>query len=488
VHCHVRSKMVPKIVRSAVGVFFEYDTPRIVHIRSKKVGVINRFIQLVIIGYVIGYAIVYKKGYQEFDDVQGAVTTKLKGVALTNLSLPGLHDRIWDVVDYVVPSQENSAFFVTTNLIITENQTMRTCEEDPSVYGADCTQDPGVCIKGQPLEAGDGYMTGNCINSTRQNNTKVCEVFAWCETEVEKDPPNPPVLSESSNFTVFIKNNVEFPKFGVKRRNIPSFTDAAKYLKTCRYDSGSNSICPVFRLETITQGAKIVNYQDIATQHSTPLYYYKSFNRSCQMAAMRNIIGYNKTELTTCRFKLNHPPDKFCPIFILSDIVSLAGERYDDMAQKGGVIQIVIQWDCNLDYSQDECNPAYTFRRLDTKDDIVSPGYNFRYAHFYKDAVGTESRTLYKAYGIRFIITVQGRAGKFNFVPLMLNVGSGLALLSIATILCDIVVLYILKARSIYREKKYLEVIGDDAYKTLEGDVSYNHSMEGEEANRNRSQ
>jgi P2X purinoceptor 4 len=42
------------ILQSAIAVFFEYDTPRIVHIRSKKVGVINRFIQLVIIGYVIG--------------------------------------------------------------------------------------------------------------------------------------------------------------------------------------------------------------------------------------------------------------------------------------------------------------------------------------------------------------------------------------------------------------------------------------------------
>ena len=43
------------IVRSAVGVFFEYDTPKIVHIRSKKVGVINRLIQFAILAYVIGY-------------------------------------------------------------------------------------------------------------------------------------------------------------------------------------------------------------------------------------------------------------------------------------------------------------------------------------------------------------------------------------------------------------------------------------------------
>ena len=31
--------------------------------------------------------------------------------------------------------------------------------------------------------------------------------------------------------------------------------------------------------------------------------------------------------------------------------------------------------------------------------------------------------------------------------------------------ICDIIVLYVLKARSLYREKKYLQVEGDDAYK-----------------------
>ena len=52
------------------------------------------------------YAIVYKKGYQEFDDVQGAVTSKVKGVVYTNFThVPGLDGRIWDVADYVIPPQ-----------------------------------------------------------------------------------------------------------------------------------------------------------------------------------------------------------------------------------------------------------------------------------------------------------------------------------------------------------------------------------------------
>ena len=40
--------------KAAIAAFFEYDTPKIVHISNKKVGVINRLIQLCIIGYIIG--------------------------------------------------------------------------------------------------------------------------------------------------------------------------------------------------------------------------------------------------------------------------------------------------------------------------------------------------------------------------------------------------------------------------------------------------
>ena len=42
------------IVKGGIRSFFEYDTPKIVHIKSIKVGLMNRFIQLLILGYVIG--------------------------------------------------------------------------------------------------------------------------------------------------------------------------------------------------------------------------------------------------------------------------------------------------------------------------------------------------------------------------------------------------------------------------------------------------
>jgi len=40
-------------VSTAIAAFVEYDTPKIVHIQSKKVGVINRLLQAVIIVYIV---------------------------------------------------------------------------------------------------------------------------------------------------------------------------------------------------------------------------------------------------------------------------------------------------------------------------------------------------------------------------------------------------------------------------------------------------
>ena len=121
------------------SIFFEYDTPKIVHIKSKKIGIFSRLIQLLIVSYIVGFVLVYKKGYQETGAVVSAVTAKLKGNLLTSFTAEelvgvreewrGLYSRVWDTTDLVVPPVENNAFFITTNLEITPNQTRGECPE-----------------------------------------------------------------------------------------------------------------------------------------------------------------------------------------------------------------------------------------------------------------------------------------------------------------------------------------------------------------------
>lgn len=45
---------------------------------------------------------------------------------------------------------------------------------------------------------------------------------------------------------------------------------------------------------------------------------------------------------------------------------------------QGGVIGVIINWNCNLDLPDSHCNPRYSFRRLDPKWAQASSGYNYR--------------------------------------------------------------------------------------------------------------
>ncbi|ERE76864.1 P2X purinoceptor 7 [Cricetulus griseus] len=342
------------------------------------------------------WVFVWEKGYQETDSVVSSVTTKAKGVAVTNTSELGF--RIWDVADYVIPAQEENSLFIMTNMIITVNQTQSTCAEIPDKTTI-CDSDSN-CTMGSTGTHSNGIGTGKCVPFNE--SVKTCEVAAWCPVENDADVPTPAFLKAAENFTLLVKNNIWYPKFNFSKRNIlPNITTS--YLKSCIYDART---------------------------------------------------------------------DPFCPIFRLGKIVEDAGHSFQDMAVEGGIMGIQVKWDCNLDRAASLCLPRYSFRRLDTRDleHNVSPGYNFRFAKYYKDLTGNEQRTLIKAYGIRFDIIVFGKAGKFDIIPTMINIGSGLALLGVATVLCDVIVLYCMKKRYYYRDKKYKYV--EDYEQGLAGEMS----------------
>ncbi|XP_060060162.1 P2X purinoceptor 5 isoform X2 [Erinaceus europaeus] len=161
--------------------------------------------------------------------------------------------------------------------------------------------------------------------------------------------------------------------------------------------------------------------------------------------------------LKSCQFG---PENLYCPIFQLGYIVNSTGSNFQELAAKGGVIGIQIMWDCDLDKAASKCHPQYNFRRLDDtfSGESISSGYNFRFARYYHDAAGVEFRTLLKVYGIRFVVMVNGKAGKFGIIPTGINVASGLALMGIASFFCDLILVNFIKKSDFYRNKKYEEV------------------------------
>ncbi|KAM4746695.1 P2X purinoceptor 4b [Anableps anableps] len=188
----------------------------------------------------------------------------------------------------------------------------------------------------------------------------------------------------------------------------------------------------------------------------------------------RNILPHiNSSYLKTCEFSRETHPD--CPIFRLKHIVSEAGEDFQDMAVKGGVLGILIDWSCDLDWWARKCFPKYTFRRLDNKHPVnnVAPGYNFRFAKYYKTAEGEEARTLIKAYGIRFDVIVFGTAGKFGIVPTIVNLGAALSFLSLVPIVADWFMLTCMKKRDLYSRQKSTYLVEESETESTSMSTTY---------------
>uniref|UniRef100_A0A1I8JEI9 ATP receptor n=1 Tax=Macrostomum lignano TaxID=282301 RepID=A0A1I8JEI9_9PLAT len=299
----------------------------------------------------------------------------------------------------------NSAFFVTTNVVITKNQSQTTCEEDKdNKWHASCKNDSD-CTKGDVHMLGWGVKTGRCVNSSREAELRVCEIYGWCPTEQDILPlgDDKVLMTRVKNFTVLIKNSVEFPKFGIKRRNILD-SMSKNYLRQCNYrpDSEVDKYCPIFKLGDIIKHGQAISQEDAKQIWITGVY----------------TGGARKLNVT-------HPP--------------------------AGMVAIDIHWECNFDYDEEFCKPEYKFRNLE--DGQVGRGWNFRHAYHYVED-GIHKRTLVKAYGIQFFISVTGRGGKFDILNFTMNLGSGLALLTLATVLCDIIVLNIMRKRKKYRQAK----------------------------------
>jgi len=142
-------------------------------------------------------------------------------------------------------------------------------------------------------------------------------------------------------------------------------------------------------------------------------------------------------------------------LFFLYQIVG--SSTIEECLQKGCIIQILIDWTCDLD--QQNCNPVRTYQKM-------ADGFNYRRADYYylPTSNGTlqEFRILQKLYGIRLLFKIIGMGGKFTILQLIITVGSGLAFLSVATLLVDTLMLTVLSNNEVFQNKKYLKFSMDE--------------------------
>uniref|UniRef100_A0A672IUV6 P2X purinoceptor n=1 Tax=Salarias fasciatus TaxID=181472 RepID=A0A672IUV6_SALFA len=251
--------MAGSFCRGRFLALFDYKTEKYIIAKNKKVGILYRLIQLSVIGYIIGWVFITKKGYQETEEaIQSSVITKVKGVSVTNTTESGL--LVWGPEDYAIPPQGDAVLFVVTSFLETPNQKLGYCAESPKVADGLCQGDED-CEEGRLVLAGNGMKSGRCLKKDGHSKG-TCEIYGWCPVE-RAFKPKGPLLTNAENFTIYIKNFIQFPKFSFSKSNVLETTDES-YLKRCRYDEERHPYCPIFRLGDITRRAGH-NFQDMAT-------------------------------------------------------------------------------------------------------------------------------------------------------------------------------------------------------------------------------
>ncbi|NXW60722.1 P2RX6 protein, partial [Eurystomus gularis] len=360
----------------------DYKTAKFSLTRTRRVGLLQRLLQLGVLGYLLGWVLLVRKGYQDTDRApRAAVVTKLKGGGngdggVVNYKAKNPENLLVVQLPRRAPVAGENVLFLVTNFIATAEQAQGVCPESPTILNATCTEDAD-CPVGNPVVHGNGIKTGKCVMFNTTHST--CEIYGWCPLE-NNTLPRKPLLAEAENFTLFIKNTVHFTKFNFSKCNTLQTNDPT-YFKSCTYD-------PLF--------------------------------------------------------------NPFCPIFRVRDMVEAAGETFGDLALLGGSIGVRIKWDCDLDRPAACCQPQYSFSLQDRS-------YNFRTASYYWDSQRRLYRNLLKLYGIRFDISVHGQAGKFSIIPAAVSFGTGIALFGAATVICDLVLLYLDAKADVYWKEKFEE-------------------------------
>ena len=152
---------------------------------------------LVVLAYVVGYTIIWEKGYQEYEQLQGSSMMKMKGSGMTaagrvvhalipiapkpkSMKLTSACDLCWqvDVYDMVIPPIMPQSVFIGTNFDETLNQTRSFCEGSESEGLCNCSD-------GNPFafaeEFGSLFTPSGSVGGSGTGQSRNASIFclAW---------------------------------------------------------------------------------------------------------------------------------------------------------------------------------------------------------------------------------------------------------------------------------------------------------------------
>ncbi len=98
------------------------------------------------------------------------------------------------------------------------------------------------------LTVGAGLLTGNCVPAVDSASSGACEIAGWCPDDFDSAArANMSAVIGAENFTVFVKSNVVFSRFGASFSSVGAGVD----LLSCKWNASAGLLCPIFRMRDL---------------------------------------------------------------------------------------------------------------------------------------------------------------------------------------------------------------------------------------------
>jgi len=168
-----------------------YYTRQQVLFVDAKLGVTFYFLQVCIFAFIVGYILIYKQGYAQWEQALGACVTHVSGDAVA-ISTGSAATRYFSVEDLTYPGLENGNIFVATRQSV--HKQVRGICEDPEMAcltNDDCsTTRDGVCT-----------------------DMGFCKELSWCS--VEEEPETYEI--DSTQVQIWVRSFIQYVKLAPKK-------------------------------------------------------------------------------------------------------------------------------------------------------------------------------------------------------------------------------------------------------------------------------
>jgi len=147
-----------------------------------------------------------------------------------------------------------------------------------------------------------------------------------------------------------------------------------------------------------------------------------------------------------------------------------------EMLDHGALIGVSFFWNCPVE--DDHCEPQVLIKRLDSGQGFVQK----RATHSRQN--GVETREAVYLNGIRFLVDSSGMGRKYSLILAMIQLGSAIALIRVAAIVADNIMLYSVQYTHMRREAYYkCKVHETQDYSDLQDRINLVRDSRGRETN-----